>query len=122
MQLWPHYATQDLFKLAPKDLIGNIRKLHITGVVNPPVYWVNTSWNVSFGPENKQVNMSIGKANCAEECVPAGFDKAREKLEVRLKAEMEAVMSRAGHNKLRKRDLDTLWDLFEPDDEEFRKG
>ena len=78
MQLWPHYSTQYLFRLVPKDLIGNVRKLHLTGVVHPPGYWVETSWDVTLGSGSQQVKIPIGKANCAEVDVPTGFNRARE--------------------------------------------
>ena len=113
LQIQPGYLTSKFFLRAPQTYVGNIRKFHLRSVVCPAGFWVVTTWYVEIEAGSKQVNVSTGRVKCHPRNIPQGFDAAREGLEVRIKAELEAVVARECCLRLSKSGLRTVARLFE---------
>lgn len=108
--------TKDLFSLAPDEFLGNIRKLCVEGVVYSPTHWVSTEWYVEI-KVNGGVSIQVGKAQCRQRDIPVGYEKAREKVEARMRTELETIAAREGNAKLQRQDLEAFRRALKAGDE-----
>ena len=106
-------ATTRLFSKGPQSMIGNVRKLELTGPVFLSQHWVAARWCVNLDDRREPLVISVGESICNRRVDRRELQAAKDKIEAQLEVAFQAFTQREENERLRQADLQLLLSIFE---------